>query len=69
MARLVNKGRKSFQTSGSQLPSPKAMAKLTGGLPPDRTINQYSKLTPTGFGSPQADILDYAAQSEPKIRP
>lgn len=58
---LTNRGRRSFETSGSKdtLPSPRALQKLTGGVLVDRTINDYSKVTPTGRAAPgvEADLF------------
>lgn len=72
---LTNRGRKSFQTSGSTraggkevLPSPRALQKLTGGVLTDRTINQYSKATPSGLSAPGAEAdLFHLGLRGPKI--
>lgn len=69
---LTNKGHRSFQTSGGTsrevLPSPRALQKLTGGVLSNRTINDYSKVTPTGLSAPgaEADLLHLGLRG-PKI--
>lgn len=77
--RLVNKGRRSLQTSGTPglgrvdkdlLPSPHAMQRLTGGRLGDRTINDYAKATPTGLAAPGAEAdLMHLGLLGPKIQP
>lgn len=70
---LTNRGRRSFQTSGSTrpggkevLPSPRALQKLTGGVLTDRTINSYSKATPSGAGADAPDFI-FMGRKGPKI--
>jgi len=72
---LTNRGRKSFSTSGSMraggkevLPSPRALQKLSGGVLNDRSINDYSKVTPTGLAAPGAEAdLFHLGLAGPKI--
>jgi len=72
---LTNRGRRSFDTSGSMrsggrevLPSPRALQRLTGGQPVDRTINNYAKATPSGLAAPGAEAdLQHFGLLVPKI--